>query len=77
MGRKRIRKRTTDATNDAGERLTALQRQTHKIATTWYRGCNLELLDVNMGQCVEYSVIQNVNTAVRAALEGDDDDRTE
>lgn len=43
-----------------------LQAASYKIATTWYEGINVDLFGVNLGRCLEYSVIQALNQALAA-----------
>jgi len=52
--------------------LAALQARSHQIATTWYEGVDLQYLGVNLGRCLDYSMIQNVNNAILNAMRGHD-----
>jgi len=67
--RKRKRKRSPA---DEEATLAALQARSHQIATTWYEGIDLQYLGVNLGRCLDYSMIQNVNNAILNTMRGHD-----
>ena len=71
MSSNRKRKRKQPPT-DEGAVLAALQARSHQIATTWYEGVDLQYLGVNLGRCLDYSMIQNVNNAILNAMRGHD-----
>jgi hypothetical protein len=81
MTRKRVRKRSTGKPqitlrqDDYGARLLALQKETHRIATTWHEGLGLDYIGVNLGQCLEYNVLNSVNTITRGWLDGEREQR--
>lgn len=68
--RKRKRKRSHV---DEEATLAALQTRSHQIATTWHEGIDLQYLGVNLGQCLNYSMIQNVNNAILNTMRGHND----
>ena len=45
-----------------------LQAATYRAATTWYADLDLNFYGVNLGACLEYSMIQNLNQAVLQEL---------
>ena len=52
--------------------LAALQTRSHQIAATWYQGIDLQYLGVDLGRCLAYPMIQNVNNAILNAMRGHD-----
>ena len=67
--RKKRRKRPAPP---EGAALSSLQAQTYRVATTWHQGIDLQYLGVDLGQCIEYPIIQNVNNAILNTMRGHD-----
>lgn len=65
MSRTRKRKRKREETlGSEEEELLELQRQAYTAATTWHDGLALGYLGVDMGKCLDYMMVQNVNNAI-------------
>ena len=80
MARRRVRKRSTVGQpqiiirrdgEDEEARLQALQQETYRVAKTWYKGLGLDYLGVDLGQCLEYNVLNSVNTITRGWLDAE------
>lgn len=84
MARKRVRKRSTTGKpqitirqdGDEGSKLLATQGETYRIATTWYEGLGLDYIGVDLGRCLEYNVLNSVNTITRGWLDGERERQT-
>jgi len=63
MSRKRKRK------SQQQRRLEALQAESHRIATTWWTDrIDLNFLGVDLGRCLEYQMLEAINSITKQEM---------
>ncbi len=76
MGKRRKRK-PIQRQAEPPQTLEELQAATYRAARTWHRGLGMELFGVNIGRCLEYSVLHTVNSIIKEHIDDEQKRRQE